>query len=145
MIKITHHIEFDFRDREASDLEKLNKTLASMKLEKLELKNSRGYLAVTQDGEGNLLEKRYGLDSGTLICTPSGNGDGYQIDTAVADRCVDHDEFLEIWRSSHPNQAMRTVITMENESDFAYIMHRSCCVYNQGKKTQIRKVTHIRI
>ena len=47
MIKITHHIEFNFKDREASDLEKLNRILASMKLEKLELKNSRGYLAVT--------------------------------------------------------------------------------------------------
>ena len=122
MIKITHHIEFDFKDRESADLEKLNKILASLRLENLELKNSRGYLAVTQDGEGNLLEKRYGLDSGTLICTPSKNGFGYQIDTAVADRSVDHDEFLEIWRSSHPDRAMRTVITLEYEADFAYII-----------------------
>lgn len=122
MIKITHHIEFDFKDRDASDLEKLNKILTSMRLENLELKNSRGYLAVTQDGEGNLLEKRYGLDSGTLICVASKNGYGYQIDTAVADHSVDHDEFLEIWRSSHPNRAMRTVITLEYETDFAYII-----------------------
>ena len=122
MIKITHHIEFDFKGRETSDLEKLTKILTSMKLEKLELKNSRGYLAVTQDGEGNLLEKRYGLDSGTLICTPSRNGDSYQIDTAVADKSVDHDEFLEIWRTNNPNRAMRTVITMEYETDFAYII-----------------------
>ncbi len=122
MIKITHHIEFNFKDREASDLEKLNRILASMKLEKLELKNSRGYLAVTQDGEGNLLEKRYGLDSGTLICTPSRNGDCYQIDTAVADRSVDHDEFLEIWRANNSNRVMRTVITMEYENDYAYII-----------------------
>ena len=122
MIRITHHIEFRFRDREAADLEKLNRILASMKLEKLELKNSRGYLAVTQDGDGNLLEKRYGLDSGTLICTPSKNGYGYQIDTAVADRSVDHDVFLEIWRSSHPDRAMRSVTTLEYESDYAYII-----------------------
>ena len=122
MIKITHHIEFDFKDREASDLEKLNRILASLKLEKLELKNSKGYLAVTQDGDGNLLEKRYGLDSGTLICTSAKNGYHYQIDTAVADRCVDHDEFLEIWRSSHPKRTMRTVITLEFESDYAYII-----------------------
>lgn len=122
MIKITHHVDFDFKDREASDLEKLNRILASLKLEKLELKNSRGYLAVTRDGDDNLLEKRYGLDSGTLICTPSKNGNCYQIDTAVADRSVDHDEFLEIWRSSHPNRAMRTVITLEYETDFAFII-----------------------
>ena len=95
MIKITHHVDFDFKDREATDLEKLNRILAALKLEKLELKNSKGYLAVAQDGQGNLLEKRYGLDSGTLICTPSRSGDCYQIDTAVADRSVDYDEFLE--------------------------------------------------
>ena len=76
MIKITHHIAFDFKNREASDLEKLNRILASLRLENLELKNSRGYRAVTQDGDGPLLEKRYGLDSGTLICTPSKNGYG---------------------------------------------------------------------
>ena len=122
MIKITHHVDFDFKERETSDLEKLNRALASLKLEKLELKNSRGYLAVTRDGDDNLLEKRYGLDSGTLICTPSRNGDFYQIDTAVADKSVDHDEFLEIWRANNPNRAIRTVITMEYETDFAYII-----------------------
>lgn len=122
MIKITHHIEFDFKDRDASDQEKLNKILASLRLEKLELKNSRGYLVVAQDGEGNLLEKRCGLDSGTLICTPSKSGDCYQIDTAVADKSVDHDEFLDIWRTNNPTRAMRTVITMEYETDFAYII-----------------------
>lgn len=124
MIKITHHIEFDFKDRSASDLEKLNKLLSSMKLEHLELKNSKGYLAVTQDGDGNLVEKRYGLDSGMLICTPSKNGYGYQIDTAVVDQSVDHDEFLETWRSNHLDRAMRTVITLKYDTDFAYtILH----------------------
>lgn len=124
MIKITHHVDFNFKDRETSDLEKLNRILASLKLEKLELKNARGYLAVSQDGDGNLLEKRYGLDSGTLICTPSRSGNSYQIDTAVADKSVDHDEFLEIWRTNNPSRAMRTVITIEYETDFAYtILH----------------------
>lgn len=122
MIKITHHVDFDFKDREASDLEKLNRILASLKLEKLELKNFKGYLAVAQDGQGNLLEKRYGLDSGTLICTPSRSGDCYQIDTAVADRSVDHDEFLEIWRINNPNRVVRAVITKGHETDFAYII-----------------------
>ena len=50
-----------------------------------------------------------------------------QIDTAVADRSVDHDEFLDIWRSSHPGRVMRTVITLEYEFDFAYIiLHHQC-------------------
>lgn len=132
MIKISHHVDFDFKEREASDLEKLNRILASLKLEKLELKNFKGYLAVTQDGEGNLLEKRYGLDCGTLICTPSKNGDCYQIDTAVADRSVDYDEFLEIWRTNNPNRVMRAVITMEYEMDFAYI------ILHHQKKPDVR-------
>lgn len=77
---------------------------------------------MTQNSEGNLLEKRYGLDSGTLICILSKNGYGYQIDTAAADRSVDHDEFLEIWCSSHPDRAMRTVIALEYEPNYAYII-----------------------
>ena len=93
-----------------------------MKLDRVELKNSNGYLAVTQDGDGNLLEKRYGLDSGRLICTHSDNGYCYQIDTAVADRSVDHDEFLDIWRSCHPDRVVRTLITLEFDSDFAYVI-----------------------
>ena len=122
MIKITHRVDFDFKYREAADLEKLNRILASLKLEKLDLLNPRGYLAVTEDGSGNLLEKRYGLDSGTLICTPSANGDRYRIDTAVAHRSVGEDEFLEIWRASNPDRTVRRVITVEFESDFAYVI-----------------------
>ena len=122
MIRITHHIEFDFKERKPSDIDKLNRLLASLKLRKLELENSKGYLAVTEDGEGNLLEKRYGLDSGTLICTPAPDGDCYQIDTAVAARSVDHDEFLQIWRASHPARTLRTVITVGFEEDLAYII-----------------------
>lgn len=64
MIKMTHHIEFNFKDRESSDLEKMNRILSTMKLENLELKNLSGYLAVTRDRDGKLLEKRYGLDNG---------------------------------------------------------------------------------
>lgn len=122
MIKIMHHIEFDFEDRKETDLEELNKILSSLKLENLELENSRGYLAVTRDGEGNLLHKRYGLDSGTLICTPSKVGHCYRIDTAVTDRSIDPDEFPEIWRYSHPDRVMRTVITLEYDTNYAYII-----------------------
>lgn len=122
MIKITHHIDFDFKDRDAADLQKLNKVLHLMKLRDLELRNSAGYLAVTQDGEDNLLEKRYGLDSGTLICTPSKNGCEYQIDTAVTDLSVDPKEFLDIWRSTHPDRVMHCAMRLEFEDDFAYII-----------------------
>jgi len=127
LITLTHHFEFEFRDRSQSDLEKLNKILSAMKLKNLELKNTKGYLAVTQDGQGNLLEKRYGLDRGTMICTPSKTGFVYQIDTAVADRSVEDEVFLEIWRSSHPDRTVRTVISVECGTDFGYIiLHHPC-------------------
>ena len=45
-----------------------------------------------------------------------------QIDTAVVDKSVNHDEFLEIWRINNPSRVMRTVITMEYETDFAFII-----------------------
>ena len=127
MIKITHHVEFDFKDREASDLETLNRVLSAMKLKDLELKKHRGYLEVTQDGDGNLVHQRYGLDSGMLICTPSKSGCTYQIDTAVVDRSVDRDEFLDIWCSCHPDRTMRRVITMGFDEAFAFIiLHHQC-------------------
>ena len=130
MITITHQIAFDFRDREAADLEKLNRILSTMSLENLDLKDSRGYLAVTQDGDGNLLEKRYGLDSGTLVGTPSENGYVYQIDTAVADHSVDQDEFLDIWRSIHPDRTIRRATILEFDTDYAYIILHHQHIHN---------------
>lgn len=122
MIQITHHVEFNFKDRKASDLEKLNRLLAAMKLKSLELEDLRGYLAVTQDGEGNLLHQRYGLDSGTLICASAKEGYCYQIDTAVADHSVAHDEFMDIWRACHPDRVVRTVITMGFDEAMGYLI-----------------------
>lgn len=115
---------FDFKNREASDLQQLNALLATMKLKDLDLEDTQGYLSVTRDGDGNLLGKRYGLDSGTLVCKLAGSGRGfcYQIDTVVVDKAVDYDTYMDCWRESHPDRAMRTVITIEFASDFAYII-----------------------
>lgn len=59
-------IRFDFKNRKASDLRQLNALLATMKLKDLDLEDMQGYLPVTRDGDGNLLDKFYSLDSGTL-------------------------------------------------------------------------------
>ena len=122
MIKITQQIDFEFEDGKSSDLQELNRILASLKLEKLELKNSRGYRSVTRDGNGRVLEKYYGLESGTLNCTISEDGDIYQIETALIDSSVNHEAFLEIWRTYHPGRVHRTVMTLEFESERAYII-----------------------
>lgn len=122
MIKITQQIDFEFKDGKSSDLQELNRILASVKLEKLELKNSKGYRSVTRDGNGRVLEKYYGLESGTLNCTVSEDGDIYQIETALIDRSINHEAFLEIWRAYHPGRVHRTVMTLEFESERAYII-----------------------
>ena len=122
MIQLTYHLDYDFRDRRASDLEQLNKLLSAMKLKNLELENTEGYLAVTRDKDDNLVHQRYGLDRGTLICTPAKDGDCYQLDTVVTDRSVTYDDFLAVWRKNHPNRVVRTVITVGFDGVFAYIL-----------------------
>ncbi len=117
-------IRFDFKNREESDLQQLNALLATMDLSDLSLEDFTGYLAVTEDGDGNLLHKRYGLDSGKLVCELADNGNGYcyQIDTIVADRSVDYDAFVNGWRESHPDRTWRTVFKIGFQEDFACII-----------------------
>lgn len=118
----TIKIEFDFNDRKSENLEQLNALLAAMELEELELDDLSGYLAVTEDGEGNLLHKRYGLDSGTLRCKPRAGGDRYQLDTVVVSDSVDHDEYVTCWRQTNPDRIIRTVITIGFNEDNAYVI-----------------------
>lgn len=96
-----------------------------MKLTDLQIDDFDGYLETTKDGEGNLLHMRYGLDSGTLICTEApGNKEGYtyQIDTVVVDDAagVEGEDFLDCWREAHPDRVIRIAITVEFGSSKAY-------------------------
>ena len=115
-------IGFDFKDRKAEDIEQLNAILATMKLEELRLENFRGYLATTTDGDGNLIGRRYGPDSGELVCKLSEDGDRYVMDTVVVDRCVAHEEFMQIWRDNHPDRIVRTVIRAGYDTVVGYLI-----------------------
>lgn len=124
MISVTYHIDFDFPDREETDLDELNQRLAKMKLVDVSL-DVHGYLATTTDGKGNLLHQRYGLDRGTLICTPGKEGGCFQIDTLVADSLVELEEIMEIWRNSHPEKEIHHVCQFEfpkNKDVYTYII-----------------------
>ncbi len=122
-------IRYDFREREAEDLEKINAILRTMKLWNLEIEDFQGYLATTRDGDGNLLGKRYGLDSGQLICEEASGkqaGHIYQIDTVVVDDIagVEGEEYLDIWRQTHPQRIIRIVFTIGFSDCKAYtIVH----------------------
>ncbi len=102
-------IRFDFKDRKKEDLDQLNNILATMKLDELGIEDYKDYLGITTDKDGNLISKRYGLQSGTLVCRLSKNESGYQysIDSEVINQDADTDEFLKNWRDAHPDRAVR--------------------------------------
>ena len=117
-------IQFDFKNRNTEDLERLNQMLDAVELRELELDNISGYMATTTDAKGRLVHKRYGFDSITLICTPAKTDAGYRyrIDTAVINRDIPHEEYLDRWRTDHPDRVIRTVIVMGFGEDLAYIL-----------------------
>lgn len=117
-------INFDFNYRRPEDLEQLNAMLATMKLQDLRLENIRDYLATTTDGDGNLLGYRFGVDSGEMTCKLSKGKSGYyyQIDSVVVDESVEHDEFLDVWRASHPDRAVRIVIRSQYDQVAGYLI-----------------------
>ena len=117
-------INFDFNYRRPEDLEQLNAMLATMKLQDLRLENIRDYLATTTDGDGNLIGYRFGVDSGEMTCKLSKGKSGYyyQIDSVVVDASVEHDEFLDVWRASHPDRAVRVVIRSQYDQVAGYLI-----------------------
>lgn len=117
-------INFDFNYRRPEDLEQLNAMLATMKLQDLRLENIRDYLATTTDGDDNLIGYRFGVDSGEMTCKLSKGKSGYyyQIDSVVVDESVEHDEFLDVWRASHPDRAVRIVIRSQYDQVAGYLI-----------------------
>ena len=117
-------INFDFNYRRPEDLEQLNAMLATMKLQDLRLENIRDYLATTTDGDDNLIGYRFGVDSGEMTCKLSKGKSGYyyQIDSVVVDEGVEHDEFLDVWRASHPDRAVRIVIRSQYDQVAGYLI-----------------------
>ena len=117
-------INFDFNYRRPEDLEQLNAMLATMKLQDLRLENIRDYLATTTDGDDNLIGNRFVVDSGEMTCKLSKGKSGYyyQIDSVVVDESVEHDEFLDVWRASHPDRAVRIVIRSQYDQVAGYLI-----------------------
>ncbi len=118
-------INYDFKNREAEELEQINAILSVMRLRDMKIEGFKGYLETTRDGKGNLLHKRYGIDRGTLICKEAhGNQHGYtyQIDTVVVDDAagVEGETVLDWWRAAHPDRVIRISITVGYKGSKAY-------------------------
>ena len=122
-------ITFDFPEREETDLQQLNAMLATMKLKKLKLEDFETYLCTTSDGKGKILGYRLGLDSGKLICIPAEDDQEsniYQIDCEVVEYPMESDQYVDCWRSAHPDQVVRTLIAMDynGETGFVVLHHQ---------------------
>ena len=104
-------IHFEFEDQKATDLEQLNAMLGALRLQSLELENTSGYLQTVRNGDGELIEQRYGLTCCTLNCERAEDEDGlvYQMDTAVTPLNVEHEAFVKDWRERHPDRIVRIV------------------------------------
>ena len=46
----------------------------------------------------------------------------YQIDSVVVDESVVHEEFLDVWRESHPERVVRIVIRSEYDEVVGYLI-----------------------
>ena len=112
-------IEMTFKDRRETDLPQINALLATMPLKELEVKESRGYLAVTRSPQGT--ERRYGLDEARLVChlaDCSEEGFCYQIDAITYEHWEDEDGLMQRWRETHPGRILCMTITR---------CYQSCC------------------
>lgn len=116
-------ISFQFYDHRPEDLFQLNRTLATLRLEDLMLKDFRAYLDTPVDAQGNLLHKRCGLETGTLVCRLAKRGGRqYQIDTAVADNCVGQEVFLRCWQNMNPHRQLCSTTVIPREEGRGYIL-----------------------
>ena len=120
MITITYH----FHNRRQEDLDQINSLLSVMKLEDLQLEDATGYLATSTNAQGVLLNQRYGLDSGKLIChiAKDGGGNCYRIDTCVEKDNLNPDDCLQHWRDSHPDRAMRIALVIGFDDVNGYLI-----------------------
>jgi len=118
MLRLKHLLEFDYPNRSEENLVKLNRMLAKMKLKNLELKCGKtedfwGYIVTTTDAQGRLLGHRFGLDSGTLICTPSPQGGCFQIDVVATPLDGDLGQMEDRWCEDHPDREFWSRVTYQ--------------------------------
>lgn len=119
-------LEYHFRNRRETDLEKINADLARYELEDLELEQHSGYLATVTRTDAKTGEKTirywYGLDDCILRCTPAKPGEGnyYRIHTMTMDKTTW--DCAERWRADNPDRAMRTMVQLSFEEVYAIIV-----------------------
>ena len=131
-------IKFEFREREASDLDIINRTLDANRFRTLRIEKFEGYLAEIKsyDKSGRLKKRsyRYGPDSVELIC-----GDDephrrrrhtyrFRIDTDFITQKSNStiDDYAKSWRMKHPFRVICSLIRVSFKAGQAYvILHRS--------------------
>ena len=112
----TFTLEYHFRYRQETDLEQINADLARYELSRLELVDSKGYLATETTTDAKTGEKtvRYwcGLDDCVFRCTLArfGMGHSYRIDTMTMEKTTD--DCAAFWRTNNPDRTIRTMVEL---------------------------------
>lgn len=112
-------LQFDFKDRAPEDLDQLNRILAAMELTDVDVEDVNGYLATTQEYQGDRVVNttyRYGLDNGILVCKKDdcGQTHRFQVTTMVFEgaNAMRGRAFEEYWRAQYPERMLSTVVTV---------------------------------
>ena len=123
-------LSFAFANREAEDLEQINRLLQAMELTDVKVEDFDSYLATTehyQDGQVVSTTHRYGLDKLTLVCRKADAEPlyRYQLATEVLEEghtLLAEGKYSEYWREQHPERSLRTVITLSFEAHTAVVV-----------------------
>ena len=118
----TFTIDFTFA-RRVDDVAQINALLSSMKLASIDLSETDLYLETSYDGRENVTGRRLGLNGGTIAFELADDEPGhiYQLMTEVVDLDVDHEEYIQNWRDSHPDLILNMLIRVEYDEAFGYL------------------------
>ena len=122
-------IDFEFKDRSAENIDQINRILAVMDLTDLFIEDPKGYMATTKTYKDDVVistDYRYGLDSGTLICTKTDDSHSrrYQITTEVLAGVgwMKGRKFEDHWKKKYPERVLSSLVIIGFDELTAFIM-----------------------
>ncbi|MBQ6774777.1 MAG: hypothetical protein IJP48_12060 [Synergistaceae bacterium] len=131
-MKNNFEIVFNFPERDAKDIDRVNEILSYIPLSYLEIKENNGgydsYVGVSKQYDKNRvltnITYRLGFDSLTLLCTAGTQEDMYyyQIDTRAFPKEIlkNSEDFEKIWRQDHPDRVARVFTTLSFDQSNAW-------------------------
>ena len=129
--QIVFKIVFEFSERKAWDIDKINDVLSTIPLSYLNIADNEGYLETTNysDKAGHSFKEityRYGFDKVSLICVQDNEKERhyYQIDTNffAKGEIKDFDMLSEFWYKEHPERIISMVYKISRDDGDAFVI-----------------------